>query len=226
MGESMKSSAPILKVVIPTKEAISRASLGNRQKKHLEMTEKLFRLGVFNSIFLQIIFSLLVSSWALAKEPAPKVKGLESPKCTITSSPEVSNKNLNRAAAAPSLSLIPTPKTFPTYLKLLTNSERVALGPVGYAASCNKECEAYLKAFKANSSIRKELNWMVKNATPAGKLYAAILIRKFDNKAGEEALKTLQIEEEAVSYSPGGCVGGSTLPLKEHVKQILQNPNY
>ena len=176
-------------------------------------------------IIFQILLSFLISSSLFAETAEQKkIKNFESPKCTMNQSENDTEKNSVVAAVA--LSAIKTPENFPTYLKLLANAQSVARGPVGVAATCNKECEAYLKALKNGKSIKKDLDWMIKNGTAAGKLYAAILIQDFDKKAGEQAFTSLKSEKTPVNYSPGGCEGGTTRPLGEHATEFLKNRNY
>ncbi len=176
-------------------------------------------------IIFQILLSFLIS-FSLFAETAEqkKIKNFESPKCTINKNENDTEKNSTATAIA--VSALKTPENFPTYLKLLANAQSVTRGPVGFAAACNKECDAYLKALKNGKSIKKELDWMLKNGTAAGKLYAAILIQDFDKKAGEQAFTLLQSEKTPVNYSPGGCEGGTTRPLGEHATKFLKNPNY
>lgn len=119
---------------------------------------------------------------------------------------------------------IPIPKHFPPFLKILANADAVVLGPVGVAAACNEECKAYLEAGRQPSTVRKEIEWMVKNATPAGKLYAALLLRRIDKAAGIQALESLKAEKEPVYFGLGGCIGGERKPLGEHADFILKNP--
>lgn len=153
-----------------------------------------------------------------------KMTNLESPKCTISNNEKGGEKKLSSAVVA--LSAIKTPENFPTYLKLLTNAQSVERGPVGFAAVCNKECEAYLKALKNGKSIKKELHWVLKNGTAAGKIYAALLIREFDQKAGDEALLNLKAEKAVISYFRGGCEGEEKLSIGELASRLLKDYNY
>lgn len=177
-------------------------------------------------IFFQVLLSFLISSFVFAETAnQKKFTNFESPKCNINEKMIGPEKHLTPVKSN-DLSLIQTPLNFPTYLKILANAQSVARGPIGFAATCNKECEAYLKALKNGKSIKKELDWMLKNGSAAGKLYAAILIQDFDKKAGEQAFTLLQSEKALVKYSPGGCEGGTTRPLGEHATEFLKNPNY
>ena len=125
-----------------------------------------------------------------------------------------------------SLSAIRTPPHFPTSLKILTNAEQVELGPTGVAGTCGKECEAYLKTIQTKKFNQKNFQWMLKKGTPAGKLYAALLLGKCDKKVGKRALKSLRSETTPIFYSPGGSIRPIQAPLGEHAKNLLKNPNY
>jgi len=159
-----------------------------------------------------IISIFLLTSISLAAETVPLPQG---EKCDVP--PLLPSA---RAAAKP----ISMPSNFPAYLIVLGNSNQVVLGAVGVAGTCDIQCKAYIEAYKNRSNLRKELEWMLKNASVAGKLYAAILIHKVDKTRGVQALESLKSEPTPVYFSMGGCVGGSLAPVAEHAKGILMNP--
>jgi len=57
-------------------------------------------------------------------------------------------------------------------------------------------------ASKSGGEIRADLDWIVKNGSPAGKLYSAALISRFDKAGGRAAYKALaaQIGDVTVDF--------------------------
>ena len=146
-----------------------------------------------------------------------------------TASPQGDGEMCNTPIAVPSAGavgqpVIVTPAGFPPYLKNLANAKSVVLGAVGAAGTCDEQCKAYVEAIRQKSTIHKELQWILKNGSPAGKLFSAILIKKFDKTAGTQALEALQSEPEVIYFSMGGCVRGEKKTLGEHALWILKNP--
>jgi hypothetical protein len=47
------------------------------------------------------------------------------------------------------------------------------------------------QASKLGAASRADLEWIIENGSPAGRLYAAALLRRLDNSAGSEAFKIL-----------------------------------
>ncbi len=63
---------------------------------------------------------------------------------------------------------------------------------------------AFDQALKAGSSIRQELQWMVENGRPTGRIYAAIVFRSFDKPGGRELLERLKSDTNLIKYKKGG----------------------
>lgn len=64
--------------------------------------------------------------------------------------------------------------------------------------------EAFAKAKEKGASIRTQLDWLTQNATPAGRLYAALLIKKIDNPAGKSVFEQMKSDKSLVEYRNGG----------------------
>ncbi|HEY9733849.1 MAG TPA: hypothetical protein V6C89_18205 [Drouetiella sp.] len=50
---------------------------------------------------------------------------------------------------------------------------------------------------------KKQFEWLLRNGTPAGKLYGAILLHGVDPEAGKAALQSLQTDSDKVPYQSG-----------------------
>src|SRR5262249_23505302 len=97
---------------------------------------------MFHKIIFCLSILLLSPSFLFAETSQPRLHfGSSAPSSPVT---------------VPKLSIAPPPH-FPAYLKNLTNAKTVVLGPVGDAAACDEQCEAYIEAFRQKSAIRKEL---------------------------------------------------------------------
>ncbi len=60
---------------------------------------------------------------------------------------------------------------------------------------------AFAAARRAGSAARAEVEETLRQGTPAGRLYAALLLREFDEEAGRRALAALQEDETTVEAS-------------------------
>jgi hypothetical protein len=94
----------------------------------------------------------------------------------------------------------------PEHLLLLTQAKVLNSSAIGAAAVRTELYKAFERAAVDGDSIRPQLETMVQSATPAGRIYAAILLRKIDRLAGETALKQLQSDQASVTYW-SGCMG-------------------
>jgi hypothetical protein len=95
-------------------------------------------------------------------------------------------------------------------LKLLAKADTVAFGPVGFAARTLPATEAYDRLAEVRDpGLRPKLERLVAKATPAGKVYAALLLRRLDPEAGRRAWQRLAADRAEVSTF-SGCVGGRT----------------
>lgn len=79
---------------------------------------------------------------------------------------------------------------------------------------------AFMVVSNAGESVRSELEIMLQSGTPSGRIYAAILLRKIDPLAGENALKQLQGDRDIVGYAHG-CIHEKR-EVSELVTEIFQ----
>jgi hypothetical protein len=69
-----------------------------------------------------------------------------------------------------------------------------------------------------------EITWLLKNGTPAGKLYACFLAMKIDSKAGREMFRALESDTTQVQYQSGCEVENFTVGAI--AKQVVQNQKF
>ena len=58
---------------------------------------------------------------------------------------------------------------------------------------------------------KTQFDWLLRNGTPAGKLYGAMLLNAVDTKAGKNALRNLQSDTDKVPYQSGCEVFNETV---------------
>lgn len=63
--------------------------------------------------------------------------------------------------------------------------------------------QAYDEALLAGEKIRRQLDWLLQNGSAVGRVYAAILIRQFDNTAGRNALEAMKEDKTLLRYKKG-----------------------
>lgn len=111
------------------------------------------------------------------------------------------------------------------YLSLLTIAEQFADGVSGLTIPAGAKSESFL-AFehiaKAPQTVSiAQFESYLKKSTPAGKLYIAALIRKFDPQRAELVLKALTNDATPVEYRDGCCVEPLTVGV---IAKYLMNP--
>jgi hypothetical protein len=113
-----------------------------------------------------------------------------------------------------------TMKPLPPYLETLVQADTLDDPAVGFAGSKSKTYQAFEQAIAAGKQIRPELERLLRQGTPAGQLYAALLLLRLDRQAGEQALKQLRSDTVLVTrYS--GCLR-FTMTVNQAVTEILQ----
>jgi hypothetical protein len=92
---------------------------------------------------------------------------------------------------------------------VLASAECVAFGPMGYAAVIPEEARAFQAAARVAHERRDAVQWLVAHATPAGRVYGALLAAA--EGEGRAAWSSLLEVREAVSFGLGGCCIGRAL---------------
>src|SRR5262249_36568312 len=102
-------------------------------------------------------------------------------------------------------------RDLPDYLETLRQAEHLDDSAIGYAAQRSPTFKAFQQALEQGSRIRPDLDWLLKNSSPAGRIYAAILIGQIDKEAGRHALESLKSDQNNVSYRTGSLVETRTV---------------
>ena len=98
-----------------------------------------------------------------------------------------------------------TEHPLPPPLALLARADAVTLGPVGVAAAETPEYVAYREVRAHAAEYAQHIAWMLVHATPAGRMYAALLSGAESPEAAARAWAELENETGVVPFSPGGC---------------------
>ena len=97
-------------------------------------------------------------------------------------------------------------------LQALRTATTLALGPVGIAAQVLPATQAYFELADARDpKLKRDLERLVDKATPAGKVYAALLLDQLDRAAGRRAWQRLTRDRSPVSTFTGCIMGQTTL---------------
>ena len=97
------------------------------------------------------------------------------------------------------------PPPYPEPFAALASADGVALGPTGVAAYRSPAFEAYEQALPLAAQHAELLVDIAQHATPAGRLYAALLLQRAQSPHAREVWQQLALQDEPVSYAPGGC---------------------
>ncbi|MEW6731204.1 MAG: hypothetical protein AB1489_07695 [Acidobacteriota bacterium] len=97
-------------------------------------------------------------------------------------------------------------RKLPDYLEILGKAEYLDDSAVGYAAKRSETYQAFEKALAAGESIYLDLDWLRQHASPAGRIYAAILINQLNKEDGRKAYQELQKDTAMVDYRSGSLV--------------------
>lgn len=63
--------------------------------------------------------------------------------------------------------------------------------------------KAYDEALLQGDKLRSQLEWLLQNGSAVGRVYAAILIRQFDNASGRNALEQMKDDKTLLRYKKG-----------------------
>lgn len=112
---------------------------------------------------------------------------------------------------APQMTNLPQP------WQTLKTAKQLSSADVGEAATPLREYQAFLAVAPIAGSQRSEIDKLLIEGSPAGKLYGASLLYAIDHKAGLTALQQLADSKEKVTYRSGCEV------MNETVGNIAQN---
>ena len=101
----------------------------------------------------------------------------------------------------------------------LSKAGMVAFGGVGFAGSTLPETAAFDVVVAEGPAARSRLDRLLTNASPAGKVYAATALSRFDADAGRAAWRRLADDRGDVTIA-SGCVIDRR-PLAEYANEQL-----
>ena len=125
---------------------------------------------------------------------------------TAASKPENTDNTKNnpskvRQGATPGRA--PQMTNLPQAWQTLKTAKQFSSATVGEAAAPSKEYQAFLAVAPLAGSPRGEIDSLIREGSPAGKLYGASLLYAVDHKAGLAALNKLADSQEKVTYRSG-----------------------
>ncbi|MEU5721129.1 hypothetical protein ABZ783_04790 [Micromonospora sp. NPDC047738] len=105
----------------------------------------------------------------------------------------------------------------------LARADTLAFGGVGFAGTLLPETEAYRRVEQAldehPDAARKQVDWLLRHGSPAGKAYAATLLDKADAAAGRAAWTRLRTDEAEFTTFTGCLMGRAS--LREYATERL-----
>ncbi len=122
------------------------------------------------------------------------------------------------AGTMPAESSVVTPVLLPTYLETLLHANSFDGPAVGVAAAKSGTYQAFEEAIAQGDQIRPEIEHLLQQGTPAGQLYAALLLLRLDRPVGVQALAQLQSDQVMVTRF-SGCER-ITLSMREAVVEL------
>ncbi len=108
----------------------------------------------------------------------------------------------------------------PTYIVELGQAGVMTDRAIGAAAAKPSLYSAFEEALKAGSELRPEIDWLLNEGTPAGRIYGAVLLLHIDAKAGRQALEQMQSDQTLIG-SNNPLFFGQMTPVSTIVKEIL-----
>lgn len=107
----------------------------------------------------------------------------------------------------------------------LSKAKRFEAKQVSLGRHDSKIYKAYEEAFKSSHSInRDDYEWLLKNGTPAGKIYGAMLLRGTDNADDKNSFGKLSKDESKIEYQSGCEIVVDTVSTV--AKSFMKNGDY
>lgn len=102
-------------------------------------------------------------------------------------------------------------QALPEYLQTLRNAQVLCDGIQGESVAPAKEFQAYIQASQQGNKIEKELQALCKEASAAGKIYAACLLYALKPEEALKQLSAMAASQEKLTYKSGCENMGTTL---------------
>ncbi len=108
----------------------------------------------------------------------------------------------------------------PDFIAELAQASVMTDRAIGAAAAKPSLYRAFEEALQAGADIRPEIDWLLSDGTPAGRIYGAVLLLHIDPKAGRQSLEQMQSEQTPLA-SNNPRFFGHTTPVSTIVTGIL-----
>jgi hypothetical protein len=108
-------------------------------------------------------------------------------------------------AIAPLPKLLERPKLnppLPAHLATLREAARLEGRALGIAGVPSKIYQGFEQALQPGKTSRSEIDQLLHESTPAGRIYATMLLVKFDPKAGRQLLEQMRSDQTVLYQTP------------------------
>ncbi len=95
----------------------------------------------------------------------------------------------------------------PAYLETLRTAKGWEGKFVGLVPQPSKVFQAFEQAIQAGEKIRPEIDQILQSGTPAGKMYAVVILANFDPEAANQVLETMRNDHSVVVEISGDVIG-------------------
>jgi hypothetical protein len=118
------------------------------------------------------------------------------------------------------IAMASSPQVLPPHLATLSEATRLEGRSLGVAATPSKIYQAFEQVLQAGKTSRSDIDRLLHESTPAGRIYAAMLLVKLDPKAGRQLLEPMRSDQTALTEASGCEIAPTTVGAA--VEDILQ----
>ena len=115
-------------------------------------------------------------------------------------------------------------KSMNSALKELSKVKCLCTEATGEGGEMPREYQLYLKVAAMGPEAKPDLLKIAKTGTPAGRIYAAVLLYAVDHKLGLKSLKAMENCKDTMDFR-SGCKG-STVTLGEAASKLHESGNF
>ncbi|WP_394844101.1 hypothetical protein LZC95_44495 [Pendulispora brunnea] len=99
-----------------------------------------------------------------------------------------------------------SPSQWTAALDVLRHASQVTIHTVGFAAQRLPEMIAYEDVRRAGAAAREDLQQLLREGSPSGRVYAALLLEAIDAEEGRAAWMSLRNDGDFTAVHCGGCM--------------------
>lgn len=119
------------------------------------------------------------------------------------------------------MAMAPSPQILPAHLTILSKATRLEGRALGVAAKPSQLYQAFEQVLQPGKISRSDIDRLLHESTPAGRIYTAMLLVKLDPKAGRQLLEEMKSDQTALTEA-SGCRTAQT-SVGAAVEDILRN---